>query len=1007
MKKCKCNVNLFNREDVRNNEGGKYLANQKIWEPVVTSDDDCLIAVNCNPIAGVSSFFTVLFRSNGGPHYINRVVGNVSTFVPQPRNIGDLACREDTDGSWQWFFHGSPIYDFSFACVSDMNSCDCEPMEIMSDITPRMPDVHTRCDFFTSRCKNNEQVPFIFNQGTAIHPGSLDPWWTTQYEDLFCVKKDDGSFKWYFSNAELEYPTLYCFSNEQYYNESATDYCGVFQVINNVDQFNDLSWRYLKGRYQNATFGVNNWQRGYYESFDITCDEGFEPVIFTTNNEPLVLPKSNPTVKCTYNPMTNELRMWVANGTRLISPAAACVRLEITPPIDMNGCKCPQIQYISQQEIINMGGYSAYLGKRYTTSLPVTVSKQCQVSFDGNELFDIFVFHAVLFRDEAPPVIMRRFLPSVQDHKNVTLQDLTCRKEGDNYQWNYKDSKITDQTLYLAFQANWGGCLCSEFKVDDTVTMTKGEGSCDIMKFECKNPLHGIEVSYIAKSGPNVGSQAVIRSPSSDLTLVGPFCNYDTWYINGIEVENPVASCTENPTEPTYSNFAKTCPCSNPGVFSSPPESNFTSFWNKFSSYYPGSEAFKNREAPYEMPPNYNTDGCRTTYSCLEDDTFVVFSMNYKPMIYPAGGKTPDMRCVVPPLAQNTVTERYWWIDNVMVSMPVFACFLRDEDIDNPSCKCDKLIGSAPINLSRYDHSEYLKDRQQFSPSWEISPTCDVSVDISASTVDNFFLYMIMDQKDPLFIRRFTPSTNRNELVPLPEFKCLQVGDNYLWHHNEVPFGRDIQQVLISDEECGCYRFNINNNVVTPLDGSCNALRIQCNNQNFSINLWDTVLPVAEFASSDITIAEATCVNKRWYYNGLRIDNPEVMCSNPTQTIIEGKCSCPLITSLEFTADQLNGSSWPYTSMLYRIPSEFSMKTSVKGTISWDNDTCKVTLNCAPGQTVAVVSRYKNFLSFPPGTVPDVYCSPLLATSAFSGVPNKQMWIDGNLRLASYFTCYD
>lgn len=71
IQNCNCNVKLFNQEDIRNNEGGRYLGDLQVWDPIVESKQDCWLAITCKPVPGVSSFFTVMFRSNGPPIYVS------------------------------------------------------------------------------------------------------------------------------------------------------------------------------------------------------------------------------------------------------------------------------------------------------------------------------------------------------------------------------------------------------------------------------------------------------------------------------------------------------------------------------------------------------------------------------------------------------------------------------------------------------------------------------------------------------------------------------------------------------------------------------------------------------------------------------------------------------------------------------------------------------------------------------------------------------------------------
>ncbi|CAM84818.1 CUB domain-containing protein [Caenorhabditis elegans] len=323
IQNCNCNVKLFNQEDIRNNEGGRYLGDLQVWDPIVESKQDCWLAITCKPVPGVSSFFTVMFRSNGPPIYINRVVSNQSTFVEQPRSIGNLKCNEH-NGEHQWFFHDALIQDFSLACVADSYSCDCP--RILSDgrtgFESRNPSVTNQCDFFKGTCMQNTEIPFLHTTNTnPVNSGAGAGALGSEFDDLRCVKTGD-EFSWYFANLKLQDVSMHCGTNTAVFGEETYLTCGVFQVINKLE---DLKWYHQVGAYSTAQVGISSWTPAF--EFEITCEDGFKPVVFSENNPPIEIPDSVPTIKCTYNPMANYLMVWIANGIRLITPAGACMKL--------------------------------------------------------------------------------------------------------------------------------------------------------------------------------------------------------------------------------------------------------------------------------------------------------------------------------------------------------------------------------------------------------------------------------------------------------------------------------------------------------------------------------------------------------------------------------------------------------------------------------------------------------------------------------------------------------
>ncbi|CAO4378393.1 unnamed protein product [Caenorhabditis nigoni] len=164
---------------ISKNEGGKYLKNQPAWNPTIGFDSDsCSYNVQCDPIAGVSSYYSMFFRSNGSPININRVINNKTVFVEQPRYIGSLDCRLHTDGTHQWYFHDYPLFDYGFACVADVDSCNCPPIKIDDGVvvTPRDPSALDQCSLYEAKCNDSSLYPMLRSTDTVLTAGGVfDP----------------------------------------------------------------------------------------------------------------------------------------------------------------------------------------------------------------------------------------------------------------------------------------------------------------------------------------------------------------------------------------------------------------------------------------------------------------------------------------------------------------------------------------------------------------------------------------------------------------------------------------------------------------------------------------------------------------------------------------------------------------------------------------------------------------------------------------------------------------
>ncbi|ULU13225.1 hypothetical protein L3Y34_016016 [Caenorhabditis briggsae] len=155
------------------------------------------------------------------------------------------------------------------------------------------------------------------------------------------------------------------------------------------------------------------------------------------------------TVRCVDHPLDSKVKIWIARGTRVINPAVACVKLEIQKDdVPMNGCQCPPIKHIDALGIIQMDSHTSWLARKLIIRASIAVDSNCEVSFNA-ALLGPTDFQLMLLRDEAPPIFMRRYLKDDIKPAKVVLDDLTCRKVGNAYKWDYGSSKITDKTLYM------------------------------------------------------------------------------------------------------------------------------------------------------------------------------------------------------------------------------------------------------------------------------------------------------------------------------------------------------------------------------------------------------------------------------------------------------------------------------------------------------------------------------------------------------------------------------
>ncbi|KAF1752957.1 hypothetical protein GCK72_019512 [Caenorhabditis remanei] len=285
---CKCPpIGLFNQSDVERNAGGYYLGNRPTWHPV------------------------------------NRVVNNENVFGTQPRNIGNLKCELHTDGTYQWYFHGYPMFDMSLGCQEDTDSCSCPEIKGNSEsgvtLTERFPDTPDQCYFYEGSCSNDSKEAFVYSKNEIISTGTVTR--EVRFEDLLCVKDYDNNFDWYFFNEKLENVSIGCSTIKDAFGSDEVCACGAFPIITTVEQLENYD---KTNKYRGRIIGANSWTPSC--AFNVTCDDGYVGVVFSDSNEPVELTISS-YITCTYNPITNYLRIWVVNSVRVLNPAAACLKI--------------------------------------------------------------------------------------------------------------------------------------------------------------------------------------------------------------------------------------------------------------------------------------------------------------------------------------------------------------------------------------------------------------------------------------------------------------------------------------------------------------------------------------------------------------------------------------------------------------------------------------------------------------------------------------------------------
>lgn len=335
------------------------------------------------------------------------------------------------------------------------------------------------------------------------------------------------------------------------------------------------------------------------------------------------------------------------------------------------------------------------------------------------------------------------------------------------------------------------------------------------------------------------------------------------------------------------------------------------------------------------------------------------------------------------------------------------------------TCQCPEIPDAVNGRLGEIETTKYLSHRATFSTDLKISATCEVTVNISGSTVDNFFLMFVRDPEPPLFFRRFTKSTDKQALVTLTDLQCLKDGDKYSWFQNSVRIADSFEVTLMSDEECGCEKISEIEIGAEKIDGTCGAYDLECASNTpvlSDLSGFSVITPL----ETETTVAETTCVHHSWYYNGYKVDSPTFTCfiipledaplvlKKPEMKSFVAHCPCTyFLQTINATDEFKKGPAWPGYVEKYRISEANQQMNSVQGIPDIDETTCRVSLSCPDNKKLVVWSLNNEPMTYSSGENAVLQCASLSASSMLSGRSVKDWWINGVLALNIVYTCYD
>lgn len=229
-----------------------------------------------------------------------------------PRLINGLTCVM-TDNSYQWQYYGYPLQNPSITCVTDNNSCDCKPDIWSSDklgeaALIRYTSYGWYCGAFEATCPSGGVPNLVTDNLNPIAPQGRPT-----FDDLRCVKQDDGSYQWKYGSLPLINPSISCPTR-----------CACGDLLAIIDK-TDLSVYDSTGHFSNYQITPGTWSyQNCAAHLNLTCPTGFEPFVFGNGIDYVQV--TTKFISCVDNPATVNVKMWMAEGRRVLDPAVACLK---------------------------------------------------------------------------------------------------------------------------------------------------------------------------------------------------------------------------------------------------------------------------------------------------------------------------------------------------------------------------------------------------------------------------------------------------------------------------------------------------------------------------------------------------------------------------------------------------------------------------------------------------------------------------------------------------------
>uniref|UniRef100_A0A1I7V283 EGF-like domain-containing protein n=1 Tax=Caenorhabditis tropicalis TaxID=1561998 RepID=A0A1I7V283_9PELO len=647
-------IKLLDQQGVQTNLDGNYLKNMQIWKPTIgfSTEKECEFNVICSEVPGASSFSTMMFRENGNPIYLNRVVNTQNTFFEQPRSMDTLWCGQDTDGSYKWIYYGQPQEDLSFACVADVDSCKCPKINYADNyvvLDERYPPDH--CSMYSTGCiQEDPYFPFLYATGESrnlvINSAShMAGFGMTVYEDLLCVKTSESTFQWHYSNLPLNDVSIKCNTIKNEFGSEIYCGCGAFQWIGSYDQVvaRDRKKQYVGAEIKSMLYNIGC-------EFDMLCGDG-DAVVFSDNYDPIEAP-SQLYFKCVDNPLSVYSHMWLVNGVRLINPAAGC--LKKIPSVSTPNCLCPPIKLLDRFDVED-NGYGSYLRNRETwqPTIDMEPSSSCFFNIWCFPVPGVSSFYTVMFRSNGSPLYINRIVNNQSTFVNQprSIGDMKCGLDTDGtYKWFFHDYPITDMSF--ACQADVESCNCPpivELPSHPALLETRYQGApdqCSLYNAQCEDRAL---LPFLYSNNGTINSGALGPTFYEDLTCIRETYGY-FWYYFNQKLENLKIGCD---TVQNAFGSGEVCVCGNFPLITSAEQLNRYDRQLEYTNASIGTYSFQ--------------PSCEFNMNCEEGYTAVVFSSNYKSLKVVG----IPVKCTYNPLSS---LFRMWVVNAVRVLNPAGAC---------------------------------------------------------------------------------------------------------------------------------------------------------------------------------------------------------------------------------------------------------------------------------------------------------------------------------------------